>query len=367
MRLLICAGGTGGGVYPALAALQALNAEHSGIETLWVGSEGGMEADLLKREGVEYTEIPAAGLHGVGLRALPGNLGRLARGLAASGRILRQFQPDVLFFTGGYLAGPMAVAARLRTRRIPIMLFVPDIEPGMALKLLGRVADRIAVSAPDSQKYFARKVELTGYPVRASLGKWDRKSGRTALGLRSDLPVLLVAGGSKGARSINQALNNHLETLLQLTQIVHVTGQLDWADIQGRLPRLSPLQRERYKAYPYLHDEMGAALAAADLVVARAGASTLGEFPFFGLPAILAPYPYAWRYQRVNAEYLQSHLAAIVVQDEALDRLLPGVVRDLLGNPSKLEAMQTAMRSLARPAAASSLAAQLVALGGGRA
>ncbi len=367
MRLLICAGGTGGGVYPALAALQALNAEHPGNETLWVGGEGGMEADLLKREPVAYVEIPAAGLHGVGLRALPRNLIRLARGLGAARRILKQFRPDVLFFTGGFLAGPMAVAARLSARRLPILLFVPDIEPGMALKMLAKLADQIAVSVPDSQKFFSQTVQVTGYPVRESLRRWTRESGRAALGLRPDLPVLLVAGGSKGARTLNQAVQLHLPALLQLTQVVHVTGELDWPSVEQQLRALSPEQRQRYKAYPYLHEEMGAALGAADLVVARAGASALGEFPTFGLPAILVPYPHAWRYQRINAEYLQRHLAAVVVRDEMLGRELLTVVRDLLGNASKREAMQTAMRSLARPGAARELAGQLAALGGGRA
>ncbi len=367
MRLLICAGGTGGGVYPALAALQALNAEHTGIETLWVGGEGGMEADLLKREGIAFATIPAAGLHGVGPGALPSNLLRLMRGLTASRRILQAFRPDVLFFTGGFLAGPMAVAARLRAKAVPILLYVPDIEPGMALKLLAPFANRISVSAPDSQKYFRQNVTVTGYPVRPSFSKWSRESGRQALGLRTDLPVLLAAGGSKGARTINRAVIAHLPALLELTQVVHVAGQLDWANAADNLRNLTGAQRERYKAFPYLHEEMGAALAAADLVVARAGASALGEFPFFGLPAILVPYPHAWRYQRVNAEYLRRHLAAVMVQDEVLDREFLTVVRDLLNNPGKREAMRTAMRSLAQPQAARGLAAQLVALGGGRA
>ena len=353
-------------MYPALAALQALNADHPGVETLWVGSEGGMEADLLKREGIAYTEIPAAGLHGVGVRALPRNLLRLGRGLLQSRRILQSFRPDVLFFTGGFLAGPMAAATRLSPRRTPILLFVPDIEPGLALQLLARLADRIAVSAPDSQKYFGRRVDVTGYPVRASFRDWNRLSARKALGLLPDVPVLLAAGGSKGARTINLAVMTHLPALLEMTQVVHVTGQLDWESAQTNAEKLTQTQRERYKLFPYLHAEMGAALAAADLVVARAGASTLGELPFFGLPAIVVPYPHAWRYQRVNAEYLQEHLAAVMVRDEALDRQLPTLVKDLLGNPAKREAMRAAMRGLARPDAARALAAQLVALGGGR-
>jgi UDP-N-acetylglucosamine--N-acetylmuramyl-(pentapeptide) pyrophosphoryl-undecaprenol N-acetylglucosamine transferase len=129
-----------------------------------------------------------------------------------------------------------------------------------------------------------------------------------ALHLDPALPVLLVFGGSKGARSINRALLEALPGLLPEMQVLHISGNLDWPEVEAARSALSTGEAaawaERYHAFPYLHDEMGAALAAADLVVARAGASTLGEFPALGLPAILVPYPHAWRYQKVNADYL---------------------------------------------------------------
>ena len=134
MRLLICAGGTGGGVYPALAVHAALTSKDSDADTLWVGGEGGMEEALVKRRGIAYKSIPSAGLHGVGLAALPRNITKLARGYFAARQILKDFKPDVLFFTGGYVAAPMALAGL----SIPTLLYVPDIEPGMALKSLAR-------------------------------------------------------------------------------------------------------------------------------------------------------------------------------------------------------------------------------------
>ncbi|HEY5984730.1 MAG TPA: undecaprenyldiphospho-muramoylpentapeptide beta-N-acetylglucosaminyltransferase [Anaerolineales bacterium] len=362
MRLLICAGGTGGGAYPALATLQALNAEHAGVETLWVGSETGMEAEFVKRAGIRYGTIPAAGLHGVGLRALPGNLITLARGVGASRRHLRTFRPDVVFFTGGYLAAPMAVAAR----GTPALLYVPDIEPGLALKFLARFTDRIAVTSPESQKYFGKKVVVTGYPVRQDMQKWTRKAGRAALKLSPSGPVLLVAGGSKGARSINEAVIANLPALLKLAQVVHITGQGEWETVRRMTGGLTKSQKLRYRPFPYLHEQMGAALAAADLAVMRAGASTLGELPFFGLPAVLVPYPHAWRYQRVNAEYVASHKAAVVVRDENLREELLPAVEGLLGGTTRRKSMQKAMRSLAKPDAARQLANQLLELGGQR-
>jgi UDP-N-acetylglucosamine--N-acetylmuramyl-(pentapeptide) pyrophosphoryl-undecaprenol N-acetylglucosamine transferase len=354
-------------VYPALAVYHALSARERGLETLWVGGEGGMEADLVKRAGVPFKTIPAAGLHGVGLRSLPRNIAQLTRGAVAARRILREFRPDVLLFTGGFLAGPVAVAARLpgaASHRIRMLVYVPDIEPGLALKSLARFADRIAVSASDSQRYFRNQVLVTGYPVRADLMDWSRASGRAALGLDDELPVLLVVGGSKGARSINRAVTARLSALLDIAQVVHVTGQLDWETAQASAARLDPAQKARYHAFPYLHDEMGAALAAADLAISRAGASILGELPLNGLPSVLIPYPHAWRYQKVNADYLSQRGAAVILADELLQEELVRVVSDLLRNPAKRQAMQSAMRKLARPQAAQAIADELAALGG---
>jgi undecaprenyldiphospho-muramoylpentapeptide beta-N-acetylglucosaminyltransferase len=340
--------------------LEALDARHAEVDTLWVGGETGMEAELVKREGVSFATIPAAGLQGVGFRALPRIVVQITRGLLASRRILHMFRPDVLFFTGGFLAGPMAVAGR----NVPTMLYVPDIEPGLALKSLARFADRIAVTAAESQTYFSQKVVVTGYPVRAGLAKWTKAKAREALQLRDDVPVVLIAGGSKGARSINQAVVANLPTMLELAQIVHLTGQLEREAVAAATSNLTKMQRARYRAFAYLHERMGAALTAADIAVARAGASVLGELPMAGLPAVLVPYPHAWRYQRVNADYLAQHNAAIVVDDSMLSHQLPIIVRDLLRNSSKREAMRSAMRTLAHPRAAQALADQLLELGG---
>ena len=350
-------------MYPALAVLDAFRAERPTSETLWVGGEGGMEENLVKRTGIPFQSIPAAGLHGVSLRALPGNLVKLARGYRSARKVLREFRPDALFLTGGYLAALMALAGR----KIPTLLYVPDIEPALAIKTIARFADRIAVTAPESADYFpsrARVVE-TGYPVRPDLLKWDRPSARKALHLQGDKPVLLVTGGSRGARSINQAVLQHLPALLELAQVIHLSGQLDWPTVEAASASLSGTEgtnRRDYHAFPYLHEEMGAALAAADLVVSRAGASALGEYPLLGLPAILIPYPHAWRYQKVNADYLVRRGAAIVIEDHRLKDELPAMAQALLKDPARLETMRAAMRSLARPLAARQIAQQLIEL-----
>ncbi len=383
-------------MYPALAVLQMVVQEDSDIyeksahedhfhendsplsaieELLWVGGIDGMEEDIVNRAGIAFKAIPAAGVHGVGFKALPGNLWKLFQGFLASSRLLRLFHPDVLFFTGGYVAVPMALAGRIpltRTARPKNMLFVPDIEPGLALKTLARFADRIAVTSTKSEAYLPRgkKVVVTGYPTRGDLQGWNRNEARKTLGVSENLPVMLVLGGSKGARSINRALLGVLPHLLEVLQVIHITGELDWSEVENAREELAnsvnPELLARYRIYPYLHQEMGAALTIADFVLSRSGASALGEYPLFGLPAILVPYPHAWRYQQVNADYLAQHGAAIVVQDEDLkERLLP-IVHDMINEPHQLEKMSSAMLSLANPDAAKNIADQMFELASGR-
>lgn len=346
-------------MYPALAVHSALTARIPDVDTLWVGSEAGLEGSLVKRQGISFRSIPAAGVHGVGLVKMPRNLVLLGRGLLAAHRILREFDPDVLLFTGGYVAVPVALAGR----SLPILLYVPDIEPGIALKTLARFADMIAVTTDESQKYFNRKVYATGYPLRPDLGMWNRQTAHRHLKIAGKLPVLLVFGGSQGAHTINMAILNQLPALLQRFEVIHLTGQADWELVSVNRGQLPPELAVRYHAMPYLH-EMGAALSAADLVVSRAGASCLGEFPLFGLPAVLVPYPHAWRYQKVNSDYLARRGAAIMLQDHSLEAELLETLTVLIDNPNKLKAMRAAMFELSHPRAAEKIASALTRLAG---
>jgi UDP-N-acetylglucosamine--N-acetylmuramyl-(pentapeptide) pyrophosphoryl-undecaprenol N-acetylglucosamine transferase len=299
--------------------------------------------------------------------ALPGNLWQIGKGIFAARSILNRFRPQVIFFTGGYLAVPVALACRLpgwRTPRPKNLLYVPDIEPGLALRFLARLADQIALTTEESMGYFADQsiVTVTGYPTRPGLRSWTRQAARNAFALAPELPTLLVFGGSKGARSINRALFSILPQLLPEMQIVHVTGHLDWPEVDSIRRSLGTGWSNRYHAYPYLYKEMGAALATADLVLSRAGASILGEYPLFGLPAILVPYPYAWRYQEVNARYLSDKGAAIVLADGDLDSKLLPTIQMLMRDRTQRDVMQDTMQSLARPNASGSIAGLICSL-----
>jgi UDP-N-acetylglucosamine:LPS N-acetylglucosamine transferase len=324
-----------------------------------VGGERGIEESLVKRQGIPFQSIPAAGVHGVSPLVMPRNLLMLGRGVLAAYGIINDFKPDVLFFTGGYVAAPMAFAGR----STPSVLYVPDIEPGMAIKSIARFADVIAVTTEQSQKFFNKRVYETGYPIRPDLALWDRQTAHQHLGVTGKLPVVLVFGGSKGAHSINMAVLSNLRALLEKCEIVHLSGDGDWELVKSRREELPVELASRYHAMAYLH-EMGAALAAADVVISRAGASSLGEFPLFALPAILVPYPHAWRYQKVNADYLTRRGAAIMLPDNRLNDELLVTLTVLLENPNKLKAMRAAMFELSHPRAAEKIASALLELAG---
>ncbi|MCA9960246.1 MAG: UDP-N-acetylglucosamine--N-acetylmuramyl-(pentapeptide) pyrophosphoryl-undecaprenol N-acetylglucosamine transferase [Anaerolineales bacterium] len=368
MRLLVCAGGTGGGIYPALTAVTELL--HRGLrkeDVLWVGTAGEMEETLVPRAGLTLTTIRGGAIAGVPLHVKVLNAAKLAWSLIPSWRILRQFRPNVMLMTGGYMSVPVALAARLR--RVPIVIFLPDVEPGAAIKAVMPLATKIACTSPDSSQYVpVAKMAVTGYPLRHELQQALHMSRVAALAqfdLQPGRPTLLVFGGSRGSQAINRALMAALPQLLTTMQIIHISGTFTWPEVEANLATLSAEQRAFYRAYPYLHEEMGAALRAADLMVTRSGASVMGEAPAFGLPAILVPLTWAWRYQKVNADFLTKQGAAVQLTDETLAAKLATTVQELLHDEVKMVAMKTAVQALHTPEATAKLAEVITTTGQG--
>jgi UDP-N-acetylglucosamine--N-acetylmuramyl-(pentapeptide) pyrophosphoryl-undecaprenol N-acetylglucosamine transferase len=360
MRILISGGGTGGHVYPALAVAAALPQNST---VLYVTSAGGMENDLLRRVG---TEIPTATIRAAALRGrapwtMLRNMALLAQGAAQARRLMGDFRPEAVLVTGGYVSVPVGIAAR--QKRIPLVVFLPDVVPGLAVRFLARLATRVATTTPDSARYLPRgKVVVTGYPVRPALVSPDRQQARASLGLAPEERVLLVYGGSRGARSINRAIGAGLAALLELSTVIHVCGQEgDDVELRQQAAQLPEKVRARYRLYSYLHDEMPAALAAADVAVCRSGASTLGELPAAGLPAILVPYPYV--HQEENADYLVRNGAAVKVLDSQLrgaggrpdPTALLAALRPILEDAARRAGMAAAARRIARPDAAGAI------------
>jgi UDP-N-acetylglucosamine--N-acetylmuramyl-(pentapeptide) pyrophosphoryl-undecaprenol N-acetylglucosamine transferase len=352
----VAAGGTGGHVYPALAIVERLQQARSN-PALWIGGEGGVEQALVERAGIPFTAIPAGGLHGVGLARMARNTLKLMTGTLKAWRLIGRHRPQAMLTTGGFVSAPVAVACWLR--RVPILLYLPDIEPGLAVKFVAKFAAKIGVTTEDSAKYFpARKVIVTGYPTRLALALADRPAAVRRLELVEDRKTLLVFGGSKGARSINRAVETVIEQLLAKYQVIHISGSSDAAEVQTKRESLTEDLKRHYHVFEYVHD-MGLTFAAADLVVSRAGASILGEYPLFGLPSILIPYPYAWRYQKVNADYLVTRGAAVRLDDATLSATLLPAIEHLMSDEAQLNALRAAARSLAQPDPALKLAQTL--------
>lgn len=379
---MLSAGGTAGHILPALttlAALRALTARQSlsvatsdpagsrpangqgaaTIEALFVGGQEGMEAALVRRADVPFVAIPAGAVHGVGAVRMARGAWQTVRGVAEAWRLIGRWRPDAVLLTGGFVGVPVSVAAWLRG--VPAVVFLPDIEPGLALNVMARLAWRVAATTGESARYIpSGKLVATGYPLREAFLMTDRPTARRRLQLPADERVILVYGGSKGARSINRAVAAALPALLDRATVFHVTGEGDWAEIEACRNAMSPDKQARYRATAYLHEEMADAMAAADLVICRSGASTLGELPALGVPAILSPYPHAWRYQKVNAAYLEDRGAAVLLEDGLLNdptRGLAAQVSALLDDPERLARMRRAAATLGRRDGADNIAA----------
>jgi UDP-N-acetylglucosamine--N-acetylmuramyl-(pentapeptide) pyrophosphoryl-undecaprenol N-acetylglucosamine transferase len=355
VRLVLAGGGTGGHVYPGLAVAEALRREVAGADLLYIGRAGGPEERIVRAAGLPFTGVSAAGVRGKTPLAAARGVLALLRGTAQAWRVLGRFRPRAVFATGGYASVPVALAAR--ARRVPVLVYLPDVHPGWAVRLLARLAARVAVTSARAAAHLPRgRTAVTGYPVRPAFFAVTRPRARERLGLPPRRPVLLVAGGSSGSRDLNRALARHLPQFLALAEVVHSCGAPFEAELRRLAERVPAPLRGRYHLYAYL-DDMPAAMAAADLAVMRAGASTLGELPAVGLPAVLVPGPFSD--QGRNARYLAERGAAVVLPNDRLDDLL-AVVRRLLTDPERLAAMRRAMTALARPTAAADLARLLL-------
>lgn len=366
MKLVVSGGGTGGHVYPALAVVEALlkpKPMEATLPTLalgdllWIGSQGGIEEELVARAGIRFIGLAAGGLRGMKLNVTARNAARISSSVSKARAILARFKPDAVFVTGGYACVAVTLAARIQ--RIPVLIYLPDIVPGLAVRLLSRFAVRVAVSSEESYQYLNHdKVVATGYPVRADLLTVNKKQARKALRLEPGGKTLLVFGGSRGAQSINRALVSGLGKLLPVCQILHISGRTDAEWVASAARSLPETLRSRYHHHVYLH-QMPQALASADLAVARAGAATLGEFPAVGLPAVLVPYPHSGQHQDPNAEYMARNGAALVLADMQLEDKLVSTLLGLLDDDKALSSMRKATQAMARPDAAEAIAREL--------
>lgn len=351
--MVLSGGGTGGHVYPGLAvgrALQRTAAEP--VELLYIGVKGRIDERVVPAEGVPFKAV-AGGQVRVGLVGGVVGVAKLALGSLQALAILRRERPNAVFATGGYASVPVGVAARLL--RLPLVVFLPDVRPGWAVRLLSRLATRMATASEAALAFLPReRTRVVGYPVRDEFWSVDREEARRRMDVSPDERVLLVYGGSLGAHAINEAVFAQLARLVERCMVIHVTGQADEPLAGEARAALPEALRERYRPVPYLR-ELPVAMKAADLAVTRAGAAVLGELPAAGLPAILVPGVFDGHDQTPNAEYLAVKGAAVVLPQARLGELADCAL-SLLDDPQRLASMASAARALARRDAAHALA-----------
>jgi|KBSSwiStaDraftv2_1062776.scaffolds.fasta_scaffold575122_2 UDP-N-acetylglucosamine--N-acetylmuramyl-(pentapeptide) pyrophosphoryl-undecaprenol N-acetylglucosamine transferase len=354
MRLALTAGGTGGHIIPALAVMQAVQARLGGsAEVCFFGPEDRGERGRVEFAGVRFVQVPSAAVRGRGPLGLVRAAWRLTRGVVVATRALRRFQPDAVFSTGGYGSFPGSLAAKLLRR--PLVVYLPDVHPGWAVKAERMLATRLATTTEAALEFLPRKkTVVTGYPVRSSFFTTAREGARLKLGLGPTDRMLVIAGATQGARAINDAVLAHLESLLQCASLYHITGTTGLEAAEGAASRLHGALSSRYHPAAFRED-LPELMVAADLGVFRAGASVLGEIPAAALPSVLVPATYAGGHQRNNARWLEEHGAALILDESRLAEL-PTRVADLLGDDARLASMRAAAAALVRRDAADAIA-----------
>jgi len=368
MRLLIAGGGTGGHIYPALAVARSLLARPDGAELRWLGGHRGLEATLVPAAGIRFQRLALRSLrtvqNDVHLVLDPVRLGAAVPQAAA---ILARWRPAAILTTGGYVAVPVLMAAA--ALRVPSVLWEGNVIPGKSARFVARMASAVAVSHPATIAGLgipADRAFVTGTPIRR-VDTVDREAARRHFGIPPGDRVLLVFGGSQAVRRFNAAVAEALPELVARVHVIHVTGESGYAAALARKGSLPEAVRGRYQPFPFLRDEMTDALAAADLAVGRAGASTLAEAAAFGLPLAIVPYPHAAGHQVANAAAHIEAGAGVLIEDADFDAAALLRIADILADPARHAAMSAAARELARPGAADAVADLVLAAAARRA
>ncbi len=354
MKVVVSGGGTGGHIYPALALIREIQKETDNAEFLYIGTEKGLESKLVPRENIPFKSIHITGFKRKLSFENVKTILRFMKGVSRSKQILKEFQADVVIGTGGYVCGPVVYAAS--KLGIPTIIHEQNSVPGLTNKFLSRYVDRIAVCFSEAKSFFPeKKVVMTGNPRASEVLNQDGIKGRLSAGLNLTDPVVLIVGGSRGARPINDAVVQSLMVFGKRPyQVLYVTGEVHYEKVKKEVELSGSPKNVVVK--PFVHN-MPQVLAGIDLTVARAGATTLAELTSLGIPSILIPSPYVTNnHQEKNARSLSDHGAAklLLEKDLTRDTLLESIDQILL-NESSLQEMKQAAKKLGIPDSAQRL------------
>ncbi len=363
MKIAFAGGGTGGHVYPAIALADALRDRS---EILFVGSPDGIENTLVPAAGYELATIESSPLQRGASLGMLRTVAANAAGIAQGVSVLRNFDPDIVIATGGYVSFPAMAAARILRGVRPgpaLALLEPNAHPGLANRLLAPIVDEVWGAFPEADRAFGRKYVYTGVPVRASLLHPDNRiEAARRLGLDPSRRTILAIGGSQGARTINEAIAALVtrRALPAAWQVLHICGERDHEYMQAA--ERTPFGENLAVLVSYLPD-MADAYAVCDFAIARAGASTLGELTALGIPALLVPYPFAAEdHQAANARMLAGSGAAAVIADGELNAdSLWWMLREVM-QPERLDQMRSAARLRANRDPVAAILARVEAL-----
>ena len=343
LRIIITGGGTGGHIYPALSIAERLKRDKPGTEVLYVGSKDGMESNIvpnhLPYEGIEAVQLNKK----ISLKMLK-SLWRLVKSFFQSRRIIKAFDPDVVIGTGGYVAGTCVLAAALKG--IPTAVHEQNAFPGMTNRILSRFVDVVMLSFDEARPYFKHpeKMRYTGLPVMERFFKTSRKQARTKLNYSDDLRVILTVGGSNGALYLNQTMMQVYEEMQTMENVlfVHISGKRYYKSLEASIESGHYSVGDRVNLLSFT-DDMSTYLNAADLVISRAGASTIFEIMAAQVPSVIVPSPnVANNHQFYNAQLIDKRgLGVVISESELTPELMVHTLTDFLNDPSKLEIMRS--------------------------
>lgn len=348
MKVIVSGGGTGGHIYPALALIKEIKKREPNAEFLYIGTEKGLESTLVKREGISFKTIDITGfIRKLSLENVK-TIIRFLKGVSRSKKLIKEFKPDIVIGTGGYVCGPVVYAAA--KLKIATIVHEQNSVPGLTNKFLSKYVDKVSISFKEAESFFPKgKVVYTGNPRATEAALVERRDRLTELGLNKDKKTVLIVGGSRGAKPINDAFLEVLEVAGKRDyQFLYVTGDVHYDTVMAKVKEHG--NPANIKIEPFIHN-MPEVLKNVHLIVARAGATTLAEVTAIGLPSILIPSPYVTNnHQEKNARALSDNGAAVIkLEQEMSGAILLKEIDSILLNEKKWGQMHKDTLKLGMP------------------